>query len=98
MCEVSPQPSVRIDLVVALRCSVVHIENFAIKISASKTGAESLQTAYHFLGSTGNHESCVNGATGDRCRGVGHENGRAGKQIITPSRFDVAGIIRLKPL
>ncbi len=80
--EISCQPSGRFELVVTLRCSVVHIQNFAIKISASETGAESLQITYHLFRGTRHHESRMDRATGNR-HGVWHENGRAGNKIIT---------------
>src|SRR5882762_2470085 len=80
--EIPCQPSSRFNLVIALRCSVVHIQNFAIKISASETGAESLQITYHLFRGARHHESRMDRATGN-WRGVGHENGRAGNKIIT---------------
>src|SRR5882724_6710633 len=76
--EISCQPSGRFELVVTLRCSVVHIQNFAIKISASETGAESLQITYHLFRGTRHHESRMDRATGNR-HGVSrrvHKEGR----------------------
>src|SRR5260370_6032121 len=80
--EISCQPSGRLELVIALRCPVVHIQNFAIKISASETGAESLQITYHLFRGTRHHESQMDRATW-HWRGFWHEKCRAGSKIIT---------------
>src|SRR5438445_13710954 len=80
--RISPQPSVWIDFVIALRCTVIYVEQFAIKIGASETLCEPLQSTYHLLGCTGNHESRVSRANGNwKCR-IGHGNGKTREVCI----------------
>src|SRR5712671_903659 len=75
----SPQSSVRIDFVIALRCTVIYVEKLAIKISASETGRKALQNTYHLLRSTGDHKGRMNRANGNGKRGLWHGNGRTGR-------------------
>src|SRR5712671_3342768 len=75
----SPQSSVRIDFVIALRCTVIYVEKLAIKISASETGRKALQNTYHLLRSTGDHKGRMDRANGNWKRGLWHGNGRTGR-------------------